>query len=276
MKIGLNWLVESENLINEGIIEVDFIKYPSIISTRIDDLKKIKNSNKKDILFHGLITNDNSVPDILSSDFTKNINIPLTKESINITNTPSLSIHLGEDFSVKNNIKILKEKEILNILKFNYDYLKEKFNIEKILLENREISINKIYIDPLFITKACEYVNSYFLLDISHAIIAANILNMNIYDYINKLPLNRLYEIHINGVKYFDKEVISHIKCDNIEYEILEYLVKKTNVEIVTLEYGNLKNKYNLPFVELNKDKQIIRDEIIEQINKIKQICNVN
>lgn len=57
-------------------------------------------------------------------------------------------------------------------------------------------------------------------------------------EYIGRLPLERLYEIHINGWMHTERGMMAHTKIHEEGYELLEEVLSRTKPRIVTLEYG--------------------------------------
>jgi len=57
-------------------------------------------------------------------------------------------------------------------------------------------------------------------------------------EYLDKLILERLYEIHIYGWIETKYDIISHVKVNNAAYEVPKNVVTKYDPEMVTLEYG--------------------------------------
>ncbi len=95
---------------------------------------------------------------------------------------------------------------------------------------------------PCFLVELCETANCDFLLDIAHARCSAWHLGVDIILYLKTLPLHRVREIHLAGTLERPGEGLrdTHAMIDQIDYELLEYLLRKTDPEIVTIEYGGL------------------------------------
>jgi uncharacterized protein (UPF0276 family) len=96
--------------------------------------------------------------------------------------------------------------------------------------------------EPEFLTELCEEGDCGFLLDIAHARCSAWNFTMDVKDYFNALPLNRLREIHLGGTKVRPAEGLrdTHTVMDETDYEMLQYLLLKSNPRIITIEYGGM------------------------------------
>ena len=81
------------------------------------------------------------------------------------------------------------------------------------------------------------------MIDISHAYCAAIARGENIRDYLQRLPLSRVYELHIKGWAVNEKGIMSHIKIHDECYELLKELIDLCKPEIITIEYGRSNDK---------------------------------
>jgi uncharacterized protein (UPF0276 family) len=92
--------------------------------------------------------------------------------------------------------------------------------------------------DPEIITQIVRETDSGFLLDISHARIAASQLGMGIHKYLAKLPLKKARQIHISGARMKNGHLYdAHESLQDEDYAILAWVLDRTNPEVVTLEY---------------------------------------
>ncbi|MEG1705229.1 MAG: DUF692 family protein [Clostridia bacterium] len=272
MKIAINYLGEVINLIKEKKIEIDYIKYPSISDTNLDEIKDIMTNNNINMLYHGLLLKKYGITDITSDTFIEDINIDINKEAIKISKTNGISIHIGQD---KIDASMHTEEELIKIVSKNIQFLKDTFpNLEFYSFENKENTKNKIIMDSNFISK-CIYLNDCnFLLDISHAAIASKNIGMDFYEYLDKLPLDKIYEIHLNGWNFDGENASSHIKITKEGYDALNYVLQYSNPKIITIEYGAFLEGKKLSYIKDFKEKNMtVRNEILEQISKVKEIC---
>jgi uncharacterized protein (UPF0276 family) len=109
-----------------------------------------------------------------------------------------------------------------------------------VLLENPDpIPISDNYeIQPERITDILEATNCGLLLDIGHARLSAEVIGMKIEDYIEKIPLNRINQVHVSGPRirngrHFD----AHESLQQIDYELLDFVLNRSKPQVVTLEY---------------------------------------
>ncbi|MEG0521742.1 MAG: DUF692 family protein [Clostridia bacterium] len=273
----INDLEETRLLVKENKIQVDFSKYPSLAAPSISIMQGIQTK----ILYHGLV-GFHGIPDILSASFINELDLKQTAELIKYSNTPTLSIHLGD------NIDNVSQDEMLNILQKNVKFVQDMLvtdNIRYISLENMELNSPKECVDPLFISNAIKVTSCNLLLDTAHATISANTLGMTVYEYLDLLPLDKVKEVHFSGTKHADGKIYSHIRARKHDYELLEYVLKRTTPEFLTLEYGTPKYKLrvnpnrtkfslSLPRVAYAEINESAIQELLSQYNYILNLLN--
>jgi len=112
--------------------------------------------------------------------------------------------------------------------------------------------------DPKRITAICEATDCDMLLDLGHARCAADNLNMDIYEYLSALPLQRIQQIHVHSprVGRWNKLEDAHEPMEDIDYILLQWVLECCHPRIITLEYW--------------KDKTAIR----EQLYRVREIIN--
>lgn len=233
------------------------------------------------------------------------VDVDKTKEIIDNSVIDYLSVHLYS----KN--KEQTEEETYEIVKQNISELKRKLGKE-IILENSPYRNRYSHCEYLFnpdvISKIVRENNVGFLFDISHARKSAEHFGMTLEEYVSKLPMERLVEIHLAGMYYipnpetdnvsmyserqidFIKQLRemygstydNHGKLNEEDYEFLKEAVKKYNtLRNVTLEYGSchLKfdfedNEYTYPVCSFDRINPIAKKEVLEQLMRIKDIIS--
>lgn len=213
---------------------------------------------------------------IAEKDFLDYCDITKMKECYTCSKTPYISFHIN---CSKGNLQ--DEEEAFNILKENVSRLRKEFN-KDIILENvpafrtRKEEYN-FYANPEFITKVINETNTGFLFDISHARVAADILNIPFNEYVKRLPMDKLVEIHLAGCMKDSNGIIdaNHSKMNEEDYIFLEELLKTSKtLQVVTLEYGTPINRKidNSPTVEYGKVNELAKKEIYEQLIRLKEM----
>lgn len=245
MLLACNYYEETERLAREGRIAVDCFKYPSLgfqmkafddpalaeyggMAARVRELGPL--------LLHGLGQRDN---DIGRADFKERFDTAFTGRILELSGIRGVSLHLcGGDTE-------LPVGERKRIIVDHIRYLREALGeLEFLSLENvdgnpySDMTYSDCCVDPDFIREVVEEADTEYLLDISHAYGAALARGMDVREYIGRLPLDRLYEIHINGWMHTERGMMAHTKIHEEGYELLEEVLSRTKPRIVTLEYG--------------------------------------
>lgn len=88
------------------------------------------------------------------------------------------------------------------------------------------------------IAEVLEKAHSSFLLDIGHARISAVVLDMDVRDYLSCLPLDRVVQVHVSDPRTHNGRLVyAHDSMQEIDYQLLEFVLARTHPKVVTLEY---------------------------------------
>ncbi len=157
--------------------------------------------------------------------------------------------------------KVLSAQELARIAGERIAYIKDRFD-GSVALENLNYFPTSAYAhvcDPEFISQVIRDNGVYMILDIAHAMISARNLDIEPEKYFERLPLDRVKEIHISAHGFVDGKWRDLHKRPNAEtYKILEMLS------------GHLKNKTYL-IIEFYKDfSELV--EIYEELGEWVQV----
>ncbi len=152
IKLACNYYHETEELVREGKIDIDYFKFPSLVfqmgmlnnSDLIEFGEFVENIKEvKPILLHGLNPSPHKIGSV---KFIEDLNVEIVNKLLNISETPGISLHLaGID-------KTLSKIQNLNIIIKNINYLKEKFpNLDFLSFENVDSDMFGVCIEPDFI-----------------------------------------------------------------------------------------------------------------------------
>jgi len=169
--------------------------------------------------------------------------------------------------------EILERNEVKKRIIENLKYIKENYHDVDVLLENldynppeRSKGAYEFVTDPGFINDVLNDTNTYLLLDLAHAEISAkNLGYINAKDYIGKLPLDRVLEIHLAkpgeraGLPLDSHEEITDTK-------LFEFVLNKTtNLKAVTLEtFSSLGRQLDLIKKALRRNKRRILEDVVK------------
>lgn len=92
--------------------------------------------------------------------------------------------------------------------------------------------------DPGLITSIVNRTGTGMVLDMAHARIAASYQNTQIKTYLSGLPLAHVKQIHVSGVGMKDGVLYdTHESMAELDYELLAWVMDRTEPGVVTLEY---------------------------------------
>lgn len=229
-------------------LPVDYIKVPTIPFPECW-LQFDKGETRRQLLPHlaqpGVIALGRTAPD-------EQFNHTIIQQILQRTDPPYLSTHVEapldcfpeyREYQHQNHPfiqRVLQEHFLKAIAK-----VKENINVP-LVIENfpyytwwRHFKTGS---EPQFLTELCEIGDCGFLLDIAHARCTAWHNKMDVTAYINALPLYRLREIHLAGTQFRQLEGLrdTHTVIDETDYKILQYILKKSDPRIITIEYGGM------------------------------------
>jgi uncharacterized protein (UPF0276 family) len=131
----------------------------------------------------------------------------------------------------------------------------------------------RIASEPEFICEICTAGDCGFLLDLAHARCSARTLKLTTEAYLKALPLNRLREIHLSGVREFDYGICdTHTALGKADYLLLQTVLRWAEPEIVTLEYGGMPEQIVNPFGVVKSISRNDRHELETMIRRIGKI----
>lgn len=278
MLLACNYYPETERLVTTGTIDIDYYKFPSL-GFQMDILNENNRQafetfagrlrETKPILLHGLYPPPH---DLSSADFIDRFDAANAEHMIDITGTPGLSFHpcigpIDRDRPIREIIRTISEN--LNFLVTSYHHM------SFVSVEN--LDHPKHYgplLDAAAITEIVNSSGASLLLDISHAYCASFFRGEDFFDYLHRLPLARVSEIHLNGWTVSDGDVMCHLKIHPKGYELLQYLLDYCKPGIVTVEYGRNNDRLGIgcPLVTPGVYSDAVAAEITEQIEQIRML----
>lgn len=93
--------------------------------------------------------------------------------------------------------------------------------------------------DPQFFAEVLSLTGAYMLLDLSHAAVAAWHRGEEAWDYVSRMPLERVWEVHLSGPRESEKGLRDyHRALREADYRLLERVLPRVpNLKVLTLEY---------------------------------------
>ena len=268
MKLACNYYPETEKLVRERALDIDYFKFPGLTYQMevLEDAESFRGFAERvtalrPILLHGLYP----ACDLSACDLEREFDFETMDRLIRLTKAPGVSLHPSLE----------KMAPKVDLIIKNLRFLRERYaHLSFIAAENMPSRKCGDLIKPDIITRIVRQSGCDFLLDVSHAYCAARHLGMDFRAYLSKLPLERVYEIHINGWAEKGGGIMCHVKINAQGYAVLEELLTHCQPEIVTIEYGRDDDRLGIGCLLLRPDavNPAAMEEIIEQVCKIREM----
>ncbi len=291
IRLACNYYEETAELVRQGKIDIDAFKYPSLgFQMKVFDDPTMETYERwiqetqrlRPVMIHGLGQRGN---DIGAEDFREKFSPDTARRIFSLAGVKGASLHLcGGDTGYT----AARRKQIILD---NISFLKDSLGkLEFLSLENvdgnpfSDLFYNDVCVQPDFIREIVEEADVDFLLDISHAYGSATQLDMDVREYISRLPLNRLYEIHINGWMRTETGLMAHTKIHPEGYKLLGEVVEHcwkggeaagcSGTRYVTLEYGRGDDrlKAGIPLMREGRINELAMEEMTEQIANLNML----
>lgn len=196
MHLAINYSPAAAKLVKGGKIDTDYFKTPDW-DWLIDEAKSIR-----PVAVHFTLEAGNDSLGLVDWDRVRQLS--------QNTATPYINLHLDarqRDYpeSLVDTTVTSEVKRIFDIILTDINTVVEQFGPERVIVENspyRGISGNtmRMCVLPEMITQVVEETGCGLLLDIAHAIVTSKTLGMEVDEYISKLPVTRLKEMHFAGI----------------------------------------------------------------------------
>ena len=239
MKFAVNYSTPIAKLIEQGEVKVDLLKCPEWDGI-VQAARKVAQ-----VTIHFEIS--------LGTRKVQELNYGLIQRMLETTETPYLNTHLSNHRSrsaatEENREMMLKE------WREDLEFLRAKLPAVKIIAENLPwhefMPELEIATDPAIITEIIEENDLGLLLDLSHAQISAEMMGMDYRDYIARLPVHRLSELHITSIREYNGYPTDHFEMQAHDWAVAEWAAAQIEAgswrrpEIVAFEYGGVGNVF--------------------------------
>lgn len=239
MKFAVNYSSPIAKLIEQGEVEVDLLKCPEWDGI-VQAARKVA-----PVYIHFEIS--------LGTHKVQDLNFDLIRRMLETTETRYLNTHLS---NYRPRSTASEENRLMTINEWREDleFLREKLPDTRIIAENLPwhefMPELEIACDPALITEIIEENDLGLLLDLSHAQISAAMMGMDYRDYIARLPVHRLAELHITGIREYNGYPTDHFEMQANDWVVAEWAANQIESgswrrpEIVAFEYGGVGNVF--------------------------------
>jgi uncharacterized protein (UPF0276 family) len=259
IKLACNWSRSLRELLDEGIVRIDYIK-TGVYGSFYEDIDTMISLHP--VLVHGFgYRGHTGMKNLHEVDFDK------ANELLRKCDSPHYGLHFGIE---NKNVGNMTAADIYKFMSEQTQIFTQRLNVP-LLLENTPDSDeerSKFDLYPLaeaeLITDFIRDNNVFFLLDIAHAKVAASYRSWEVEQYFSSLPLERTKEIHINGSGFDENGVIAdvHSFMREDDYKLLEWVLTRTNPDIITLEYSGKRGESG----------EAVKENLIVQLDRLNAI----
>ena len=192
------------------------------------------------------------------------------------TETPLVNVHLAAtavdypdlslDTTNPDHVAMITEGMIQDVMAAVQRFGKENVILENVPGMSRDNTFHCVS-DPAVISQVVEETGCGLLFDISHARLAAYHREVDVYDYIESLPLAQIREVHVTGIQVFEGhwlalaqkldvptavtdrfagQLLDHLPMTTADWPFLEWMMTQIHNGrwgqpwIVSFEYGGV------------------------------------
>ncbi len=283
MQVSINYSVPAAELVDAGEIQVDVFKcpaWPHLVQAL---------AGRTTYMHFPLMLGRDAV---MNSESNAPADFDMIADLRAKTNTPFVNAHFGTlrsdypeipaESTTPEHIEHVLADSIRGV-----KALQARFGNAEVIIENvpgsdgRLLGICQL---PEVITRLVEETGCGFLLDVSHARLAAEHMGMDEKEYMNQLPVQHIREVHVTGIDVIDDAKVAlleslgitesfyhqykgrridHLPFTDADWEMLAWVFGHIHAEawhrpeIVAFEYGGVGG-----FWEKVSNKGIIREQV--------------
>ncbi len=175
------------------------------------------------------------------------------ERALEMTRSPWFSLHLGfsaEQVSFHNHMlpesAVLDRETCFERLVDAVGFAQQHLAVP-LLIENLDYCPEGAYeyvCEPEFIAEIARATDCSLLLDLAHLQVSADWLGYTPESYVNKLPIQRVVEIHLSSPrKVGDHLDDGHFELLDRDFELFEWILKRCHPQAVVLEYTRDREK---------------------------------
>jgi len=259
-KIGCNWSEALFDLVTTKQVNIDYIKTGAFgeFDKYFDTMRSLR-----PVLLHGLGHYERAGM--------KNIDIVDFKRANRLIaecGSPHYGLHLAitnADMSPS-----MSEEDIPKRMFEHIQVFKKNLTVPLLLENIPEAPQEKVLYDhypysgPEQISRIINDNDVDMILDITHAKIVTIHRGWNIHDYLRALPLERVREIHVNGSGHDENGFPDdpHNAMGGEDYALLDWVLKYTNPNIISLEYNGTPSE----------PPEVISENLLIQLKRLSQL----
>lgn len=122
----------------------------------------------------------------------------------------------------------------------------ERVIVENVPYRGPDHGLLRAGVEPEVITRVVEESGCGLLLDLSHAVLTADELAVDVWTYLDAMPTHALRELHVSGVRKLEGRLRDHLPLTEDDVELLRAALSRSSAgawpmpDIVSFEYGGV------------------------------------
>lgn len=263
MRLAVNYSKPAEELLQAGKIDFDLFKCSADPQWQWTFEPASKNLP---IYLHTSLT--------LGLGDNNGLDLTREKELLAQTNTRFLNLHLYAPSVLTDGNPSSAD---INAILSELEAITGQFGAQNVIIENLPFPMDGPHgyqpiADPAAFRTLLEQSGCGFLLDISHAVLTARALGLNVFDYLSSLPTEYIREVHVTGIGpdlTNPDQVTDHLHMTEEDWRIFEWSMQRIYrgdwavPDIVAFEYGGFGDTF-----AWRCDKQ----KLLEQVPRLLQL----
>lgn len=238
MQFAINYSPQADALLTAGKVTIDLFKCPDW-----ENLVALAEQHKP-VYIH--------FPIVLGRDKVKTLDFAAIERWLSRTQTRYVNSHLEalQPYFPPD----VTQNQVLDAVLPEVELLVRHFGPERVIVENVPYTRSMIRrgllpvaIEPEVIYTTVETAGCGFLLDVSHAALSCESTGREVYDYLEKLPVHRLRELHVTGLGYEpDGTRTDHLPLLDSDWQRLEWVLERIRSgawpqpDTLAFEYGGI------------------------------------
>lgn len=251
MKLAINCSPQAEHLVSQQAVHLDLFKCPPasdpvMVAHAPDFLTKAGRCRPVYIHF----------PLYAGSGGLEAINWAEIETALHQTGTPYVNVHLQaetKDFPLLRADTTLPDNvsHLTDVFIHDVALLADRFGPERVIVENvvyRGAEGKYLYpcVDPDVICKVVSETQCGLLLDTAHARLTCLALGRDVKEYIARLPVAQLKELHVTGAQFDGLRVRDSMAMGDEDWAIVEWAMQEIKADhwgkpwVLAFEYGGI------------------------------------
>jgi len=251
MKLAINYSPQAAMLLTQQKIELDLFKCPpaseDVVREYAPTLLQDAGACRPIYLHFPLHTSNGSV---------KAANWNEIEEALDQTGTPYVNVHLqaqAKDFpdlaaatQAPEEVARLTETFIQDITALTARFGPDRVIVENVVYRGAEGKVLYPCIDSAVISQVVNETNCGLLLDTAHARLTCLALGIDVKDYIRKLPVTRLKELHVTGAQFEGDRLRDSMAMGQEDWDLVEWVMQQVREGhfakpwVLAFEYGGV------------------------------------